>query len=212
MSQRPFVIVVTGGAGAGKSTATEHFASLGARVIDADSVAREVLEEPEIRRSLADAFGPGVLEDDGQVDRARLADLAFRGTQSVARLNAITHPRIGEILEERLDQDASNGAEVVVMDIPLLEEAPALRNRADVVLVIEAPQTARVARLVARGITERDAKRRIALQPADPERRRHAGAIVVNDGDEASFLERLDQVWAHFEVARAAVRPGPEVD
>ncbi len=202
MKSTPYVMVVTGGAGAGKSTAARHLGTLGASVIDTDVISREVIEEDAVRKGLVDAFGPHVLDTQGGIDRGKLAEAAFRGTQTVAMLNAVTHPRILEVIRERLDEAAREGADTVVMDVPLLEDVPELRDEADVVLVIEAPQASRVARLVSRGFTERDARRRISLQPGDAERRRGAGAIVVNDGDEAAFLDRLDEVWSHFVAVR----------
>jgi dephospho-CoA kinase len=197
--QHPLVIAVTGGAGAGKSTAARRFAALGAVVIDADEAAREVLGSPAVREHLVDAFGARVLGVDGDVDRANLADAAFAGPQSAARLDAIMHPPIAELIGRKLDARLGEGDdEVIVIDVPLLGAVPAIAARCGVVLAIEAPQSARVDRLVGRGLTEADALRRIALQPTDAQRREFASAVVVNDADESRFEERLDSVWEHF--------------
>ena len=191
-------MAVTGGAGAGKSTAARYFERLGAAVIDADEVARDVLEQPAVRDELVAAFGDRIVDEAGGVDRARLAGVAFRGAQSVARLNAATHPAITAAILERLERAAEDGSvDVVIIEVALLEAVPVLADRCDEVIAIEAPMGARVARLVERGIAEPDARRRIALQPADADRRRRATAIVVNDADEITFEERLDRVWRH---------------
>lgn len=197
--QRPLVIAVTGGAGAGKSTASARFAQLGAAVIDADLAAREALESPAVRERLVEAFGPRVMDADGVIDRTGLADAAFSGPQSLARLDAITHPVIADIIGRELDEIFEEGVdEIVVLDIPLVDAVPEIARRCDVVVAIEAPRGARIERLARRGLTEADARRRIALQPSDVQRRVTATAVVVNDADEASFLQRLDSVWEHF--------------
>lgn len=202
---KPYVVVVTGGAGAGKSTAAHHFERLGAVIIDADEIAREVLEEPQVRDGLLAEFGPTILDASGGVDRALLAEAAFRGTQSVARLNRVTHPRIEEVVLARLAALEDDPAvKVVVLDVPILGGAPMVAARADAVVAIEAPVSARVARLVHRGIPEPDARRRIALQLTDTERRVQATAVVVNDGDAVAYEERLDRVWDYVTEARQA--------
>jgi dephospho-CoA kinase len=198
---RPYVIAVTGGAGAGKSTASRHFERLGAIVIESDAVAREVLEEPDTRAALVQAFGVGLMDDHGAIDRARLAEAAFKGTQTVARLNAIMHPRISEVILQRL-QALAGDAEVVVIEVPLLESTPEILERCDQVIAIEAPMGARLQRLVGRGIPEPDARRRLALQLSDAQRRAFATAVVVNDSDVTSYGERLDRVWEHMQAAR----------
>jgi dephospho-CoA kinase len=202
---RPFVIAVTGGAGAGKSMASRHFERLGATVIDSDLVGREVLDEPDTLGALVRAFGPAILDERGAVDRARLADAAFKGTQSLARLDSATHPRIAEIILGRLDDLAASGeGRVVVIEIPILESVPELAARSDEIVAIEAPTGARVARLIQRGIPEPDARRRIALQLEDAERRCLATVVVVNDADENTYKERLDRVWEYVTKARKA--------
>jgi dephospho-CoA kinase len=205
---RPYVIVITGGAGAGKSTAARRFQRHGALLIDSDEVSRQVLEDPATREDLVRAFGPSILDAAGGVDRERLADAAFKGTNTVARLNAATHPRIVAEVLARLQGLAAGPAQpVVVLEIPLIEAVPDLTAMADEVLAVEAPLTARVGRLVARGIPEPDARRRIGLQLADPERRRYATAVVVNDSTPDVFEDRLDRAWAHLSAAfRAAGR------
>jgi dephospho-CoA kinase len=203
----PYVIAITGGAGAGKTTASRHFGRLGATVIESDAVARDVLEEPETREALLQAFGTGLLDDHGSIDRALLAEAAFKGTQSVARLNAATHPRISAVIMGRLDDLGSDEAmPMVVVEVPLLDAVPDLRERCDQIVAVEAPIGARVQRLVDRGIPEPDARRRIGLQLTDVQRRRFATAVVVNDSDIVSYEDRLDRVWEHLCASRRAAQ------
>lgn len=193
------VIALTGGAGAGKSTAARYFEGLGAAVVDLDDLGREVLEEPDVRDQLAEAYGVGILDHEGLIDRARLAEAAFVGPHSANRLDEITHPRILRRLHAELDEITADGIEdVVVVEIPLLNRVPSEIDRSDAVVAIEAPVAVRVERLVRRGLTEADARRRIAVQATDEERRALATAVVVNDADEATFQGRLGVVWSHL--------------
>ena len=169
-------------------------------MLDADQIAGEVLGREEIVRRLVDAFDGDIVGPDGFIDRAALADAAFRGSTTAARLNGVVHPEVEKALLERLKEleDAADPPGVVVLDIPLLDAVPEVAARASAVVAIEAPVDARVARLVARGMAEDDMRRRIAVQPTDAERRRGAAAVVINDADEFMFTLRLDEVWDHL--------------
>lgn len=193
-----FVLVITGGLGAGKSTAARIFRERGAVVLDLDEVAARQLGKgsPLVRR-IASEFGEDVLYADGSLDRPALARAAFASPQDAERLNAIVHPavarEIGPALQElRLMPDQPD---VVVVEVPLLAEAPVYRELADEVLAIVGPESVRISRAVARGMSEADARRRVACQATDAERAELADTVIVNDGDEAAFLEVLERYW-----------------
>jgi dephospho-CoA kinase len=207
------VIAVTGGAGAGKSTAAAFFAGYGAVVLDADEYARRALEDGEVVQALRAAFGDGVVDPGGAVDRRALADAAFASPATLRKLDAATHPPIESAMLAELDAlaggdpraDTEAGPRVIVVDVPLLTAVSAVRGRCDYVVAIEAPLTSRIARLAARGLDEPDARRRIGLQPDDAHRRAVASEVVVNDGSLEQLESALAAVWAR--VLAHAARP-----
>lgn len=184
---------LTGGAGAGKSTVARRLAELGAVVIDADALAREVLEPgTDGLREVVRAFGEQVLRADGSLDRAALAAVVFADADRLRQLEQITHPRIAARTSE-LVADAAADA-VVVHDVPLLVEkgmAPAY----DLVVVVDAPVEQRVRRLVARGMSEPDARARISAQATVEQRRAVADVWVDNGGSPDDLIEQVDRLW-----------------
>ena len=192
-------VALTGGIGSGKSAVAERLAALGAFVVDADRIAREVVEPgtPGLAAVVAE-FGPGVLTPDGALDRAGVAAIVFANPARRAALEAIVHPLVARRSAELLAA-APEGA-VVVYDVPLLAESAGTgrdrRGEFDEVVVVEAPLETRVARLVARGLTEADARARIVAQASDEQRRAIADHVVVNDGDLAALDAAVDRLWA----------------
>lgn len=187
---------LTGGIGSGKSTVAALLAEHGFTVIDADAIAREIVEpgEPALEE-IAARFGAGILDDQGRLDRASLAAIVFDDADARRELEAITHPRIGQRVQERAEEAASEDPNaVVVLDHPLLVETGQAGNF-DVVIVVEAPVEERVRRLVqSRSMPESDARARLAAQASDDVRRRHATHVVVNDADVAVLRKRLEPV------------------
>jgi dephospho-CoA kinase len=191
---------LTGGAGAGKSTVAARLRELGAVVIDADALAREVLEPgSEGLGEVVTAFGETVLRPDGSLDRAALAAVVFANPERRRELEAITHPRIAARTSELLA--AAPDDAVVVHDVPLLVEK-ALAPAYDLVVVVDAPVERRVERLVGRGLSEADARARIAAQATRAERQAVADVWLVNDGSVADLVAAVDVLWRE----RLAVR------
>lgn len=184
---------LTGGAGAGKSTVARRLAELGAVVIDADALAREVLEPgTDGLREVVRAFGEQVLRADGSLDRAALAAVVFADADRLRQLEQITHPRIAARTSELVTDAAADA--VVVHDVPLLVEkgmAPAY----DLVVVVDAPVEQRVRRLVARGMSEPDARARISAQATVEQRRAVADVWVDNGGSTDDLIEQVDRLW-----------------
>ena len=187
------MIGLTGGIGSGKSTVAALLAAKGAVIVDADAIARQVVEpgSPVLDR-LAERFGADIVGPDGHLDRARLAERAFVDDESRRDLDGITHPAIGE---EFLRQVAAapDGA-VVVHDVPLLVES---KNPAQYrgVIVVEAPRELRLARLEARGIPVADAERRMAQQATDEQRREIATWVLDNSGAVDALHAQVEAVW-----------------
>ncbi|MCB0920778.1 MAG: dephospho-CoA kinase [Actinobacteria bacterium] len=184
---------LTGGIGSGKSTVSAMFAELGADVIDADAVAREVVAPgTEGLRTLVAEFGPEILSADGALDRAAMAAVVFADESARARLNAITHPRIAARTAElmaALPDDA-----VVVHDVPLLAEL-GLQGAYDLVVVVDAPDEVRVSRLIDRGLPESDARARIAAQATREQRLAIADVVIDNSADLESLREQVRMAW-----------------
>jgi dephospho-CoA kinase len=187
-------IGLTGGIGSGKSTVAGLLAAHGARVVDADRIAREVVQPgtPGLAAVVAE-FGEGVLTDDGALDRPALAGVVFGDPEARARLDAVVHPLVRARAAELAA--AAPADAVVVQDVPLLVETGQAGSY-DLVLVVETDLETRVARLVERGLTAADARARIATQATDEERRAVADVVLRNDGDRAGLAAAVDRFWA----------------
>ncbi|MEU4224418.1 dephospho-CoA kinase [Nonomuraea sp. NPDC026600] len=187
-------IGLTGGIGSGKSEVSKRLAARGAVVIDADKIAREVVEPgtPGLARVVA-TFGEEVLHPDGSLNREKLGAIVFADPDRLAVLNGIVHPLVGERvadLQSRADADA-----IVVYDVPLLAENR-LAPMYDVVIVVDAADEVRIARLAEhRGMPEPDAKARIAAQATRQERLAVADIVIDNEGDLDDLEAKVSQVW-----------------
>jgi dephospho-CoA kinase len=193
------LVGLTGGIGAGKSTVSDLLAARGAVIVDADVVARSVVEpgEPALAK-LVDRFGAGILDTDGRLDRSALAKLAFVDDESRRDLETITHPAINEEFTRRVAEAPSDA--IVVLDVPLLAESEQARKRPyQTVIVVEAPRDIRLDRLEARGVARADAEARMAAQADDAERRKLATYVVDNSGDRAQLERQIDEIWTDLD-------------
>ena len=171
---------LTGGIASGKSTVSRIFASLGALTIDADQVVARLYRPGQAGHdALVREYGTEIVRPDGEIDRVRLADIAFATPESAQRLNALIHPLV--IAEERRMVDAI-GDGIVVNEATLLLEAGG-RERYDKIVVVDVPPDVQVERAVARGMTREDAVRRISRQMPREERLRSADYVIDNGGD-----------------------------
>lgn len=189
------IIGLTGGIGSGKSTVTGMLRDLGAAVVDADEAARAVVEpgQPALAEIVAE-FGEEVLGPDGRLDRKAVADRVFSDEAARQRLNAITHPRVRERMAILIGEAAEAGAEIVVMDTPLLYEAGLDEGVAETV-VVWVPREVQVERAVARGMDEVDVRARIAAQMSLDEKRDRAGHVIDNSGPEAETGAQVEILW-----------------
>jgi dephospho-CoA kinase len=200
------LIGLTGGIGTGKSTVACFLRDMGVTVIDADEGTRAVQApgSPGLRR-LVEAFGPGILDSEGALDRSRLATIAFADAESRRRLNEIVHPLVREWMAERQREAVERGEEVVVLDIPLLFESRG-REGFDAVILVYAPEELQLKRLrEQRGMDERAARARIAAQLPIEDKRRLATHVIVNTGTLEDLRAEVERTWADL---RAASGPG----
>src|SRR3954447_11394430 len=189
------LVGLTGGIGSGKSTVAGLLRAKGATVVDADEVARAVVEpgQPALA-ALVERFGSGILGADGRLDRPALAAIAFADDDGRKALGEITWPAIGEEVERQV-REAPEGA-VVICDVPLLVESKAAAARPYVAgVVVEAPLDLRLERLELRGVPRDDAQRRVAAQATDEERRAVATHVLDNGGDVESLARQVDEIW-----------------
>ncbi|TMB71547.1 MAG: dephospho-CoA kinase [Chloroflexi bacterium] len=200
------VLGLTGGIGSGKSMVAQIFARLGAVVIDADQLAREVVEpgQPALQE-IATAFGRDVLLSDGRLDRSKLAGIIFADPAERARLDAITHPRIRARMDEEIKARRS-GPGVLIVDIPLLYENDRTHSVERVIVVWVDPQT-QLRRIRRRdGLSAEAARQRIAAQmPLDAKRAR-ADHVIDNSGSREDTRRQVEAIY-HLYASAAASPP-----
>lgn len=194
------LVALTGGIASGKSTIARRLAELGAAVVDADRVVRDVQQPGSpVLDAIAREFGEGMLLPDGSLDRASLGARVFGDDEAVKRLNAIVHPAVR--LESARQFGAAFDADpraVVVYDVPLLAEAR-LDDPWDLIVVAHAPAEQRARRLVdLRGLSEADASARIAAQVSDDVRLRIADVVIDTTGSLEDTLRQTDELWAEL--------------
>lgn len=190
------VIGLTGGIASGKSTAAKILAELGAVVIDADQLARDVVRpgEPAYHAIVA-SFGNDVLNDDGTINRQALANIIFADPAARERLEAITHPAIARQAEHLLAELRSRGTRLAVYMAPLLIEA-GVTGRVDEIWVVYVDRETQIRRLMYRdGLSKADALQRIASQMSMEEKRDLARVVIDNRGTEADLVRTIRETW-----------------
>jgi dephospho-CoA kinase len=189
-----FLIGLTGGIAAGKSTVAKRWVEHGATEIDADSLARDVVQPgSDGLRQVVQAFGESIIEDSGELNRKALAKLIFESDEKRLLLNSILHPLIRQLAAEQLkkfDDDA-----IVIYNVPLLVEAE-VDHDFNLVVTVEAPEDEQIKRLVqTRGLSEPEAKRRIAAQAKPIERAARADRVLNSNQDINLLLRDADNLW-----------------
>ena len=202
------MVGLVGGVASGKSTVAGLLRGLGAEVIDADRLAHDALEDPEVRRRVVEAFGGGILGENGRIDRKRLAEAAFRSAEELRRLEGLVHPWVLSRMERTLDGWARRGPPpaMAVLDVVLLLESGADRL-CDSILYVRAPRRARAARACRDRAWDRgEVARRERFQRPLTAKATVADEVIENDG---SLGETERQVRAVFRRLLRAYRGGP---
>jgi dephospho-CoA kinase len=202
---RSLKVGLTGGIGSGKSEVACRLAAQGAVIIDADILAREVVEPgTEGLAEVIGVFGSEVLGRDGTLDRNRLGEIVFSDPALRTKLNAIVHPRVGERIRE-LEREAPPGA-IVVEDIPLITESD-MADFYDLVVVVDVPPRVQAERLMRdRGMTQEQATARMEAQASREQRLAIATIVVDNSGSLAELDREVGELWAELRHRALALR------
>jgi dephospho-CoA kinase len=190
------LIGLTGNIASGKSTVARMLADRGAVIVDADLLAREVVRPgtPALAR-IVERWGEGILSPDGVLDRPELRQVVFGDREQLEELNAIVHPEVERLREERIEEARAAGARIVVCDIPLLFERH-LAERFDAIVLVDAPRPVRLERLVRdRGLHEAEAMDMIAAQMPAELKRARSDFVIDNTGTVDDLRHRVDEVW-----------------
>ncbi|MBN2168131.1 MAG: dephospho-CoA kinase [Actinobacteria bacterium] len=204
------VVGLTGGIASGKSILASELNKLGGFIIDADEIARRItLPGGPAFNKIVSRFGEAVLTPDGQIDRQFLADIVFKNEEAKEVLENIIHPIVFDEIAAQMKnfrEHPGEGTPVVIVDVPLLVETD-MADAFDTVIVVDSKEELRIRRLVEnKGLTESEARDRIASQINDAVRLNHADIVVENNGDISAFRERAKDVWGEISAA------GPEDD
>lgn len=192
-------VFIIGGMGAGKSMATQALAEQGLPSIDLDEVGHEVLTRDYVKADLVEAFGDGILDETGEVNRPSLAAKAFVDEVHTSLLNSITMPRIEETFADRVDELEKSGSEAVVIEYSAFRNKDvSLAAKADCIIAVLAPLDVRIARAVAAGWDEDDVRRRIARQITDAERIDAADVVFHNDSTPDELKRQVVEWWNGF--------------
>ena len=203
MSSRPYRVGLTGGIASGKSTAAKFFGALGVPIIDTDQLARDVVEpgQPPLER-LVERFGPGILTEDGHLDRPALRNIVFSDPKARADLEALTHPAIGAAVEARSNEV---GGVYQILVLPLLVEKN-LGSQLNRVLVVDCDEELQIRRLQSRdGSTLEQARAILNAQASRSSRLKAAHDVIKNEGDMSAVREQVEQLHARYlELAQQA--------
>ena len=187
---------LTGGIGSGKSTAARMFADLGAIVIDADAIAKEVLEPGQVGyESVVNNFGEEILDSSGNIDRLILAGKVFGDTTKLKELEEIVHPAVATKVAQI--RESLPAGSIIIYDTPLLIEK-SLQQQFDQVIVVLAPEALRTQRLLARGLAQNDIIARMSNQATDELRREIANYVIDNSSSLVELREEVQKVWTQI--------------
>lgn len=184
---------LTGGIGAGKSTVADMFSKLGAVVIRSDELARQVIEPntPGFQKVLS-RFGNQILQENGSIDRQKLAQIVFNDKNALKDLEDIIHPLVRSKTNELIDSQTQET--IVVNEVPLLLEKN-MNSLYDFLVIVVSNEKNRLNRLLKRGISEEEAKKRILLQVSDEQRKSAADFLISNDGTNDQLQADVAKVW-----------------
>ncbi|HUE96476.1 MAG TPA: dephospho-CoA kinase [Longimicrobiaceae bacterium] len=202
-------VALTGNIASGKSTVAEVWREHGARVIDADDLARRAVAPgtPALQR-IVEEWGPGIVLPSGELDRAAMRDVVFRDPEERRKLEDLVHPEVNRLRIQQIDLAMAGGLPLIVADIPLLFEA-GLEKEFDVIVLVDAPEEVRLQRLMEdRGLAREQAQRMLAAQWPAERKRPGARFVIENRGTLAELRVRAEAVWTSLEALARGGGPG----
>ena len=195
-----YVIGLTGGIGSGKSTVAEMLSRKGAKLLSADAVGHEVYEPGRpAYQEIVDAFGRNVLGPDGRIDRKRLGPIVFSDPEQLRRLNAITHPRMKELMREKLEAERARGAPIAVLEAALLFDAGWDDLTDEVWVTVARPEVAAARTAERSGITVEEALSRIRAQMSNEERIARSQVVIDTDCPLEQTEEQVSEEWERLQ-------------
>lgn len=195
------IIGLTGGIATGKSTVSQMFAKRGAAIIDADVIARQVVEpETEGLAQVVAHFGKQVLDEEGRLNRPALASIIFQNEKKREKLNSILHPLIRQEMLERTEEiKKKDPHQIVIWDVPLLLEGKKMTQFVKKIIVVYIPESIQLKRLMLRnGLTEEEARARIRAQLNIEEKRKMADFVIDNSGSLSETERQVDRLWNYL--------------
>ena len=192
------IVGVLGGVGSGKSAVAAEFAKLGCKVIDADKIAHELLDQPDVRQKIVGFFGESALDSAGKIDRRKLADIVFGDAEKLSALNKIIHPLVLKRVEELIGLYKQNPRiKAIVLDMPLLAEV-GWANRCDKLIFVDCQRPIRVDRVKKMGIFDEDQlKIRENFQISLDKKAKLADNIIDNNSDFSALVRQVANIFSH---------------
>ena len=208
MDMLMYVIGLTGGIGSGKTTVSDMLRADGATIVYADQIGHEVYRPgTPVWEQVVQAFGRQVLTEDGQIDRRKLGQIVFSEPGALARLNAITHPPMRQMMIEKLDELRGKGTPVVVLEAALLIEAGWADLADEVWVTVVDPDEAARRSMERSGLSRQQAQARIAAQLSNAERTKHAQVVIDTNCSLAEVARRVHELWEDLTARLAAKTP-----
>lgn len=185
---------LTGNIGTGKSTVAKMFGDLGAFIVDADKVAREIVKPgEEAWKEIVSHFGERILNEDKSLDRKKLADIIFNNKEERNKLNEITHPIIIESIKKRISESTS---EIIIIEAALLEKSGSLKDMLNGVIVVTADPEIQIKRIKKRdGVSNKEVEARIDSQVSNSDKIKNADFIVTNNSDLTNVEKQVKSIW-----------------
>ena len=197
IAEKP-VIGILGGIGSGKSTIAAEFAKLGCKVIDADRIAHELLEESPVREKVVSLFGQAVLDSSGKIDRRKLAEIVFADDNMLASLNRIIHPLVLQRTQELIEQSMTqNQVKAIVLDMPLLVEV-GWHKRCDKLIFVNCEQNLRLERAKKKGFDKNQVKIRENFQISLDNKASFADNTIENNSDFSAIAKQVTVIFSYI--------------
>lgn len=188
------ILGILGGIGSGKSTVTRMFADLGAKTLDADAIAHELIEREDTKSTLRQWWGDEIIAADGTVDRTKIAERVFSDAEELVRLEKLLHPEIRARIEEKIGEFKENNGKFLVLDVPLLASST-LRDFCDKILFVNSTEVLRETRVRVRGWSPDELKRREAGQARESDKRILANSVINNSGSLDETRQQVEDLY-----------------